>query len=219
MNGPERSELPPATLYNCLATARGVEFHLNPKDVRTARRALAILLPIIGLMVTAPLFALVGFVGYDLTGGHWWGCLPAAIMVGAFVVGAGRWAARKVEREGRKVLLVEPDGRIALANEALVPPGRANGVRVERVEDRDEDGPVIHFHVVVTTTDERVPMPVPRAGQWSTPAQYWGGRLLGFDTPEAANRFATEIAGALGSDGRSIVLHVFEASAPSSGPS
>ena len=202
----------PSEPYNRLTTARGVEFHINPQDVRTAQLLFAVLVPFAGLVLVGPVLAFVGFVGYELTGTRWWGFLPAGVAFVAYVVVAGRWATRWADREGRKILLIEPDGRIVFDGETLLPPGRATAVRVERVEGRDEDGPVIHFQVIVDAPGERVRVPVPEGGQWSTYAQHWHDWTFGFDTPEAANRFATEIAGALGSDRRPVALHAIETS-------
>ena len=198
----------PADPYTRLATARGVEFHLNPRDVRFARRLYAVLLPTVCLVPTGPLFALVGFVGYDLTGGRWWGLVPAGASLGAFVVLVGRWAVRWAGREGRKILLVAPDGRIAFNGETLLPPGRAVAVRVERFEGQ-EDGPVVSFQVVAYAPGERVPLPVPGAGSWSTAAQHWRDWTFGFDAPEPANRFAAEIGAALGAGCPSVTLYTF----------
>ena len=212
MNGPVESGRPSPAPYTRLTTTRGVEFHLNPRDVRTAQLLFAVLVPFAGLVLAGPLLALVGFVGYELTGKRWWGCLPAGVALVAYVLITGRWAIRWADREGRKILLVEPNGRIVFDGETLLPPGRARSVRVERVEGRDEDGPVIHFQVIVVATDGTVPVPVPGGGQWSTPAQHWHDWTFGFDTPEVANRFATEIAGAIGSDRCPVTLHTIETS-------
>jgi hypothetical protein len=218
MNGPAEVSGSPSERYHRLTTARGVEFHINPQDVRTAQLLFAILVPFAGLVLVGPLLAFVGFVGYELTGKRWWGFLPAGVALVAYVVVVGRWAVRWADREGRKFLLVEPDGRIVFDGETLLPPGRATAVRVERVEGWD-DGPVVHFQVIVDAPGERVRVPVPGAGQWSTYAQHWHDWTFGFDTPEAANRFATEIAGALGSDRVSVTLHATETSTGSSNAS
>jgi len=125
------------------------------------------------------------------------GWLPAGIVGIAFVLVVGRSTFRWAAREGRRTLLVEPGGRIVFDGETLFRPGEGVSVRVERVEGWD-DGPVIHFQVVVKTTNGRVLLPVPDYGQWSTYERHWHDWTFGFDSREEADRFAAAVAGASG---------------------
>jgi hypothetical protein len=156
-------------------------------------------IPTLLLMFACPALIFVGAVGYALVW-RWWGALPGvALAVVLVVVGvprASRSASRWADREGRKVLVVAPDGRIALDGKTVVRRGRARGVSVRRVEWQEEERNV-HFQVVVDTADGPVLLPVPENGQWSVRAHYLFDWLLGFDVKEDADRFADEIADAL----------------------
>jgi hypothetical protein len=191
-----RNPAPVSGNYYRVVTADGVEFRLDPGAVRFARRWMMVGTPVVALLVSCPVLLFVGGVGYLLAGMRWWGALPGVATTAVLALTVSRWAMRWAHREGAKVLVVEPGGRIVLDGNTLVRRERVTGVRVERVEGWD-DGPVVNFQVILDTADGPVQLPVPEYGQWNVRAQYWYDWQLGFGSQEEAERFAGEVADAL----------------------
>ena len=198
------SQTEPKDGYSVVLRSDGFEFHLDQRRVLWRGRALGALAGCLAVVVGSFVPGLaVGLwvIGPGFPGGRpLWGTV-GVVLVAAWVCGvcaAVRWARRRVHRAGAEVLEIGADGGVWLRGEALVAPGAARGARVAVAEGRDEDGePVFAYWAAVETADGAVDLPVPFVA-WVKPGKSRWAMPFGFSDRDAAVRFATDVARALG---------------------